>query len=1106
MKKKLVKALLSAALVLSILGSDFSYVGARNVKEGPMSGVAEEATTDVVENEELEGVETEEVKPEENMLPETENVSPDESVSSEESTLPGAPLPETEMGDNHTEGEAQAPNSEMAEGENVEAVESEPAEETKEEEIPEITDESLLNNRDSRAENRVNFDDVCRGGGNPHDTDKPNQDPGKKKVYWDFESDTFYPAFSEVELINKFWPKDKGEAIKHTYRTPDAVIAPNYQCFYANKENGFGESVSPSEWKPDFYFKHDKDWKQLWGEKWTPRPTGSQRNPTTGLPISPPNYKDLKYTGNYLWKNNSGGYLFTIVTRPALRVGLNGHYFDPQTGKQIGQYYIGGNSHPRVYDITGKREWEHDPMTSMYRFNGITTNNAFYSIPGRPGYNNSTPYRKTPTIPGRYKMTVQVREDVSQFILPGIWEEEVIYMDRGYRTKFVQKVDGANEKELTETDWNDGQKPDPFDKNTKDLFGIDFYLQNKDYKIPIPKYDESKYIFEGWQVEEQYWNDRSTGYPHGHITIKTKELNANNDGTYTYRPTTIDENQYFVLEAKLIAKFRTRKTNTVNVSLNFINDNSGLSETEKATVSTSSIKLVEGINNEQEFLVSLKDKPFDFVGYGKNTDGTNPLETNVKWKPGAANSVVLPDNQLEVNKETQIYATITAKPITIKLDPNGGQIKGGGKQLPDISTYYYKSPRIHEHNLENGDLVLKGWSEDKNATTPDVLTGDTYKVEAKKVNGQYPSEKTLYAVWGRATATVHAEKYKDVLFYPTDESDKAANNIYIEGGGQINAYELGRFYFDVEPADHTVGKDQSKLKPEKFRIVFEYSPDGKTWEKIELNDDSTGAILTKPFNNSQAGPFAKVVYDEKKQKWFAPLLGRLRKMNDENSYKGFYKVSVAYDDDAAAEEVSTEEQFFNGIGNKGWSVSEKLQVRVVQSPDAFINVPSTITLEERTEVNAADGTTKEIIKSVHDSNKVTVVPFEHAENTTEDYDWLTPNNALVGKKTGSYNDKMHEEFINNKPFYVSIDWSETLTGLTGGYTINNIKMYSASNIGTMKTGQVIPDGTKNSFTYDGKNTDKTLFDFYLKGDKPKGLPEGLQLKGRITFTVSPIAQ
>ena len=196
MKKKLVKALLAATLVLSILGTNFSYVGARNVKEGSMSGVAEEATTDVVENEELEGVETEEVKPEGNMLPETENVSPDESVSSEESTLPGAPLPETEMGDNHTEGETQAPNSEMAEGENVEAVESEPAEETKEEEIPEITDESLLNNRDSRAENRPNFDDVCRGGGNPHDTGKPNQDPGTQAIYWDYNSDSFRQVFS----------------------------------------------------------------------------------------------------------------------------------------------------------------------------------------------------------------------------------------------------------------------------------------------------------------------------------------------------------------------------------------------------------------------------------------------------------------------------------------------------------------------------------------------------------------------------------------------------------------------------------------------------------------------------------------------------------------------------------------------------------------------------------------------------------------------------------------------------------------------------------------------------------------------------------------------
>ncbi|CDE23731.1 hypothetical protein [Amedibacillus dolichus] len=965
--------------------------------------------------------------------------------------------------------------------------------------IPEITDSKILSERNARYEDRVNHDDVCMGGGNPNNTKKPNQDPGKEKVYWDFESDTFYPAFSEVELINKFWPKDKGEAIKHTYRTPDAVIEPDDQCFYANKENGFGESVSPSEWKPDFYFKHDKDWKQLWGEKWTPRPTGSQRNPNTGLPISPPNYNDLKYTGNYLWKNNSGGYLFTIVTRPALRVGLNGHYFDPQTGKQIGQYYIGGNSHPRVYDTTGEREWEHNPMTSMYRFNGITTNNTFYSIPGRPGYNNSTPYRKTPTIPGRYKMTVQVREDVSQFILPGIWEEEVIYMNRGYRTKFVQKVDGANEKELTETDWNDGQKPDPFDKNTKDLFGIDFYLQNKDYKIPIPKYDESKYIFEGWQVEEQYWNDYSIGYPHGHITIKTKELNANNDGTYTYRPTTIDANQYFVLEAKLIAKFRTRKTNTVNVSLNFINDNSGLSETEKATVSTSSIKLVEGINNEQEFLVSLKDKPFDFVGYGKNTDGRNPLETNVKWKPGAANSVVLPDNQLEVNKETQIYATITAKPITIKLDPNGGQVKTSSKQSESISTYYYKDTQISTDKFENKDFVLKGWSETKDGDIK-VTNGGIYKVEDLKVDGKYPSEITLYAVWGVKTATVHTEKHKDSLVYSTNEVNLAAGGIYTNGGVEINAFELGRFYFDVTPADSAI-KDQKNLDPTKFYVVIERSTDnGKSWQKMKLDDISDGAIITKPFGKS-GGQYAKVVYDKEKGKWFAPLLGRINKMTDPTTYHGLYRINVAYDDDKAVEEVSTEQQFFNENKKNGWSQSNSIEVKIIQDASDFIKVPSSITLVEKTESTSSGEI--EVIESVNSSNKVEVVPFQHVtNNNTKDYDWNTPNNALSNGNNGSYNEDLHTQFVKSKPFYVTVLWNSVLTDTSGQYKVNNIQMYSHSNVGNMTENQVIPSGTKQEFVYDGKPENKLLFDFYLKGNKPKGLPEGMTFKGTVTFQVT----
>lgn len=1088
MKKKLVKALLSATLVLSILGSNFSYVGARNVREDTASEVAEEVTTDVVESEALEGTQAEGVNPEENILL------------------------ETETGDGHSEGETQALNSELADGENAEAMENEPEEETEEEEIPEITEESLL----SEGRNvPTNNDQVCQGGGkpdnsdkNPHQNGKANQDPRSthpltNNPYWDHWSGSFTSRLTEQQLIDRIWPW-QGQA-GNKWKLRDAVITPLDQCYFANQENGWGEHVHENE----KYLRWDAWWgSSNGGVPYTPRPNGIGE-PHLGKPDRPfdPNY--IGYTGNYYWINRNGAeWAFRIVTRPVLEIANKGHYnyYNPSTSKweKVGQYYIDGNSYPRVKDRTGYREKELEPTGSMYQFRKASAN-GYDEVGGAKYEAKVGSFGSSPTVAGWYNVTIQTPEDKGSFILPGVWKEKVMYMNKGYRMDFKQSIDN---QELQNINWKPNDPPAPFDSNTKDLFGINMYLHQEDHKIPEPSYDSSKYIFEGWEAREKYWvpgnpNDMQDD---GRMETRVVQITQkDNDGKYIYTPTRIGDEQFFVLDSMLVAKLRTRKTNTINVKLKFIEDESTLKENEKAVLNKNSIQLVEQIQNNDQFTVLLQDKPFDFLGYSKSADGTSPLTTNLTWKPGEKDSQVLPDNQLQTHMTTEINAVVRPKQITIKLDPNGGQIKGGGKQLTDISTYYYKSPRIHVHNLVNGDLVLKGWSEDKNATTPDVITGSTYKVEDKKVDGKYPSEKTLYAVWGKATATVHAEKYKDVLFYPTDEGDKAANNIYTKGGGQINAYELGRFYLDVEPAVQTVGQDQSKLDPSKFLVVFEHSSDGKTWEKIKLNDDSTGSILTKAFSDSQVGPFAKVIYDKQRKKWFAPLLGRLSKMNDENSYKGFYRVNVAYDDDAAAEEVSTEEEFFNKTGNKGWSESDNLQVRVVQSPDAFINVPSTITLEERTEVNTADGTTKEIIESVHSSNKVTVVPFEHDDKKT-DYDWLTPNNALVENRTGSYNNQMHEEFIKNKPFYVSIDWSETLTGLTGGYTINNIKMYSASNIGTMKKDEVIPDRTKNSFTYDGKNTDKTLFDFYLKGDKPKGLPEGLQLKGRITFTVSPIAQ
>lgn len=1089
MKKKLVKVLLSAALVLSILGSNFSYVGARNVKEDPMSEMVEEATT-------------EEVKPEENVLPDT-------------------PLPDVGTGDNQVNGETQIPDSESAPEGNGEVVEGETAGEEEaltnevvatlsdegEEEIPEITDKSvLIEGRNVGA----NYNDVCTGGGypnssssNPNDTKKPNQNPNSEWKYWDYDSNGFGGYYSEWRLIEKYWPKNKGEAVNHGYRLNDAVIEPKDRCYYANPQNGWGESVYNSA---DFYYRYDKDWGNGIGQKITPNPTGSDSEGSQQV-----NVNDIRYCGNYKWVNRNGGHLFTIVTRPVLEKAAFGHYHwwsGKEWVKDVGQYYIDGTSYPRVKDRTGDLERELDPKGSMYWFKQVKDHTGAEMVNGAEFKGiPSKMWGSSPTKPGWYNVRIQTPVDQRRFILPGQWSETVMYLNKGYKIKFQKQFDGNTVQDIGGNDWVAGKRPASVDEQTKKDFNIDMYLHKTEYKIPEPAYDSNKYIFEGWEAREKKWMPADPNDPIDSgkmITVTVPIEKKDSQGNYLYTPSEITDEQFFVLDSTIVAKFKTRKTNTVNVKLNFIEDESGLPDRDKATLDKTSIKLIEQIKNNEQFTITLQDKPFDFLGYSKNADGTNPLATNHIWNPGEGNSLLLPDNQLQTHMTTEINAVVRPKQITIKLDPNGGKIKPGAQNPEDIKSYYYKSERIHTHNFENGELVLKGWAETPNGDVK-VINGESYKIEDVKVNGKYPSEKTLYAVWGKATATVHAEKFKDVLFYPTVNEELAANTIYTAGSGEIKAYELGRFYLNVEPANHNAANDQSKLDPAKFYIVIEHSTDGKNWRKLPIDDISSGAIITAAFGDKSSGPFAKVVYDNNEKKWFVPLLGRVEKMDEGNSYKGFYRVNVAYDDDDAVEEVTTEQDFIAGKGKNGWSESDKLQVRVVQSPDAFINVPSTITLEERTEVNVANGTTKEIIESVHSSNKVTVVPFEHANNTT-DYDWLTPNNALVENRTGSYNNQMHEEFIKNKPFYVSIKWDGRLTDLTGKYEINNIDMYSADNIKDIKKDQIITGGTKNSFTYDGTNTDKTLFDFYLKGDKPKGLPEGLQLKGRITFTVSPIAQ
>ena len=109
------------------------------------------------------------------------------------------------------------------------------------------------------------------------------------------------------------------------------------------------------------------------------------------------------------------------------------------------------------------------------------------------------------------------------------------------------------------------------------------------------------------------------------------------------------------------------------------------------------IKLVEQFENQSEFSVEMKDLPFDFVGYTSDEQGNQVISKELRWKPW---NQFDPANQNELEKNTRVYATVSAKPITIKLDPNGGQEKANNTEPKEINTHYYMSPSIHSHAYE----------------------------------------------------------------------------------------------------------------------------------------------------------------------------------------------------------------------------------------------------------------------------------------------------------------------------------------------------------------------------------------------------------------------
>ncbi len=923
-----------------------------------------------------------------------------------------------------------------------------------------------------------NYQNVCMGGGsdlggnngrpNWNNTGMENQDPDSTKKYWNPNATSFNDnnLITEQQLIDLYWPK-KGAALKKQ-RLKDAVIDPTDKCAYGNPINGYGKHVDIG--KGALYKKYNEDWTSTvyWSGE-TPSAIGALNN------VQKPS---TKYVGNYIY-HNGGGWQnpFTIVSRAKIVFESRSRFYVNSPQKKM----------PIIYDITNGNytiaEGGH-----IYVFEAKSDNIGYQNL--------------YPSTMGKYKLTVQTAANVSLFRLPGRATKDVDILPKGYQVTFKKKID-SNVTDLDpNTDWNADSKPTEFDQRVKNTFGIDMYREKQTYTIPVPKYDESKYEFEGWTVEEEYIDDSYNKQ------TRTFTLNKNGNGTYDYPVSEIGQNAWYLLNSTLTAKLRTRKTFTANVKINLIDgtkevgDALSITSTSGTTTNnndnnSASHKYVEGIDDTTQFKTSFNTSyAYEFAGW--SNEGSNDYDQygmDTTFDPEPTNW----SNQAKQDETQNYVANYKGKSYRIIFNGNGG-VSSGGQTTKTQNAAYYKDVNLESNSFTRNGYTFLGWSTTPNATTREYADGaQVYNLPINRAEtaDTYPNEVTLYAVWQSPYATTNIEKYKDTLWIEGKTGNAVSNRVYISGSSQdYNVYEIARYYLDIKTATNISQKDLDKKK---FYVVWERSTDGgKNFTKIDNN--SQNGFFTRAFTDERSKDYSKAVYDQEKNQWFVPLLVQANHQANYNNINGIYRVNVAYDDPNATVKVTSENDFYNNKGSAGWTTSEETEVKVIKTFETVVSIPSTVSLVNKKETNA-DGSTEEVIKSVHDSNKVTVNPVEHSLTKQADYDWSTPNTAMDGKTTtsNSYNGGQYSEYTKQKPFKVSVEWSGTLKDSTSGYTISNINMYSASTFDSFTKDQQIISGTQASFSYDGSDKKKTLFDFYLKGDKPENLPHGITYEGIIHF-------
>lgn len=817
-----------------------------------------------------------------------------------------------------------------------------------------------------------------------------------------------------------------------------AVISPEMNCRYANSVNGYGWDVSFK----DVYAKMDLKWeKELQGNiRYTPYERGNYR-----------------FYVKDMWGKPKGTYDIIIVDRGTATY----------AGEE--QYYINNRKMPKIASTTN----DTNPAKIQYEFDGRY-------LGGSISYSNQFPWT-----PGIYDVTAKLPENVENHYLgPTVTKKAVKIFPKGEVLKYKRGTGNGDMTDMTDGDWKGVQKP--VGEYTK-FFGVDIFEEKKTVVLPTLQNTEDQ-IFEGWYEDEKF----------------TKPLQKNDKGQSYYTVATLgNTTPEYVQEKTLYAKFRNRKTQEVSISKKVEN---GFKDNQNGYAVSG-----EGFSNNKK-TVKETDQGTGTVGkvtattqstYGYEFDGWYKDNQKVESQP----TYTIPEidfSKLGQTSTSEYQARFKGKEYKITF--HAGYTENGNKEETSEQTvrYYDESAKLTKNSFDREGYTFKGWSTTKGGGVQYSDQGQAYNVPINGLesvsNGSVPTTVDLYAVWEKGAPVVEFEQPKDSVLLQGNESELGKSymgGLYITGNStEFGGAELARVYFNVKDVEN-----QKSLNPQKFKVIWQQKKTGQAeWTKLNPVYTNDNPYLLDLAATPSAKVGTRVFWDEEKQQWFASLIVRRNKGIDKTRDEAEYKVSVAYDDGTSTQKIASQEEFLKG-DESGWYTSNLSEVRIIDNLNTMVSIPAEIHLKEQEE-KKADGTVNEVIQS--DDVTVTVNKLAHKlgatteeDKTTGDYNWLSPQTARTGNEN-NYTGGDHSAFKKNQPFTLQAEWNNTMTSSAG--SITDVYMYNTKD--HQRT-----DNMTGTFKYDGdaNATDpavKQVFSFYLKGSKPKGVPNGTLYKGTIHFKLT----